>query len=230
MNQTGKSHQPYDKEFKDHAVEMLIESGRPLKAVARDLPEAPFLCYTAAPRVRVTDGTVLATIREPYFSRTWQHYCGHQNTPYRLEDAAHPAAVQKGRVIYLPHALGEMYHAHGARVHRQFFLNALRRVYWRPNCRVEMPSSGRVSFVKQPEHDRYVVHLLYGPPLQRGRVQVIEDLAPLHDVSVEVTVPEKIRRAWMVTDGKRLRFSKKNNRTTLVVPRVQCHEAVVLEY
>ncbi len=37
MNQTGKSHQPYDKEFKDQAVEMLLESGRTLKAVARDL-------------------------------------------------------------------------------------------------------------------------------------------------------------------------------------------------
>ncbi len=37
MNQTGKSHRPYEKEFRDHAVEMLLESGRPLKAVARDL-------------------------------------------------------------------------------------------------------------------------------------------------------------------------------------------------
>jgi len=37
MNVTGKSHYPYDKEFKDQAVEMLIESGRPLKEVARNL-------------------------------------------------------------------------------------------------------------------------------------------------------------------------------------------------
>jgi len=37
MNSTGKSHEPYDREFKDQAVEMLLESGRPLKAVARDL-------------------------------------------------------------------------------------------------------------------------------------------------------------------------------------------------
>jgi transposase-like protein len=37
MNQTGKSHEPYEAEFKNQAVEMLLESGRPLKAVARDL-------------------------------------------------------------------------------------------------------------------------------------------------------------------------------------------------
>lgn len=37
MNVTGKSHHPYDEEFKNQTVEMLIESGRPLKVVARDL-------------------------------------------------------------------------------------------------------------------------------------------------------------------------------------------------
>ncbi|HMO52829.1 MAG TPA: transposase [Kiritimatiellia bacterium] len=37
MNTIGKSHERYDKEFKNHAVEMLLESGRPLKQVARDL-------------------------------------------------------------------------------------------------------------------------------------------------------------------------------------------------
>ncbi len=205
-----------------------IVAGREL---ARDLPEGPFLCYTAAPRVRVTDGKALAAIREPYFSRTWEHYCGHQNTPYRLENAAHPAAVQKGRVIYLPHALGEMYHAHGARVHRQFFVNALRRVYRRPNCVVAMPSGGRVSFVKQPERNRYVVHLLYGPPMPRGRCQVIEDLVPLYDVPVQIVVPEKIRRARTVTDGKRLRLTiGGDGKISVVAPKVQCHEAVVLEY
>jgi len=36
MNQTGESHRPYGTECKDHAVEMFIESGRPLKIVARD--------------------------------------------------------------------------------------------------------------------------------------------------------------------------------------------------
>lgn len=37
MNKTGRTHPAYDQEFKDHAVEMLLESGKTLKAVARDL-------------------------------------------------------------------------------------------------------------------------------------------------------------------------------------------------
>ncbi len=204
-----------------------VVAGREL---SRDLPSAPFLCYSAAPRVRVTDGKPLAAIREPYFSRTFEHYCGHLNTPFRLTDAPHPAAVQKGRIIYLPHALGELYHVHGARVHRQFFLNALRRVYRRPNCRVEMPSGGRVSFVKQPDKARYIVHLLYGPPMPRGRCQVIEDLVPLYDVPVEIRVPETIRRAYTAVDRKPLRIVRRSGVVQCRVPEVRCHQAVVFEY
>ena len=37
MNSTGRTSKPYDKEFKDHAVEMVLESGRPLRVVAREL-------------------------------------------------------------------------------------------------------------------------------------------------------------------------------------------------
>jgi transposase-like protein len=37
MNTQGISKPPYEESFKDQAVELLIESGRPLKVVAREL-------------------------------------------------------------------------------------------------------------------------------------------------------------------------------------------------
>jgi hypothetical protein len=73
------------------------------------LVASPILCYAAALRTRPSDGQVLAAIKEPYFDRTYGHYCSHQNTPNRLEDAAHPGALRKGDVVYLPHALGMIY-------------------------------------------------------------------------------------------------------------------------
>jgi len=203
----------------------------PGKELARRLPDAPILCYTAGERVRVRDGRVLASIHEPYFSRTYERFCGHQNTPFRLEKAAHPGAVQKGRILYLPHALGDLYAVHGARVHRELFLNALRRIYRRPNCVVTMPSAGRVTFVRQPQHRRYVVHLLYATPMQRGKCQIIEDLVPLYDVPVAVRVSEKVRRAYTIPERTNLRLERSADGTVCcVVPKVQCHVAVVLEY
>ncbi len=66
MNRSGKSHPEYDKEFKDHAVEMLIESGRALKVVARDLG--------------VSDGT-LREWRKRYLGEVAERPEGRKYTP-----------------------------------------------------------------------------------------------------------------------------------------------------
>ena len=71
MNKTGKNHQPYDKEFKDQSVEMLLESGRPLKAVARDLG--------------VCDGT-LREWKKKYLGEVAEKPEGRKYTPEHLAD------------------------------------------------------------------------------------------------------------------------------------------------
>ena len=198
--------------------------------LGRGLVESPFLCYSAAERVRATSGQVLAAIREPYFDRTYGKYCSHQNTPYQWKDASHPGAVRKGRVVYLPHPLGEMYYHHGARVHRDFFINALKLVYSKPVLSVRMPSAARATILHQPESKRYVAHLLYGPPMQRGRCLVIEDLVPLRDVAVELRVRERIRKAHLIPGKKPVTLKRSAGAVKLTVPEVACHQAVVFEY
>jgi hypothetical protein len=199
-------------------------------ALACDLPEAAFLNYETALRTTVADAEVLATIREPYFSRTYGHYCSHQNTANRREVAAHPAAIRKGNVVYLAHPLGRLYYAHGARVHRQLFVNALDLVHQSPVLRVAMPSAGRVNLLHQPAKNRYVLHLLYGPPLKRGRCEVIEDLVPLLDIPVELRVPEALRHVYLAPQGEDVNVISESGVTRLCVPYVQCHQAVVFEY
>ena len=102
---------------------------------------------------------MLASIREPYFSRTISHYCSHANTPYRLEDAAHPAVIRKGNVVYVAHDLDRLYHEQGARVHRDLFYNALKLLRTRPLVTADMPSAGRMNLLHQPEQQP-----LCGPP------------------------------------------------------------------
>jgi hypothetical protein len=199
--------------------------------LATNIVRSPFLNYSAAIRALPEAGTeVLAAIREPYFDRTYARYCSHQNTPYRLQDAAHPGALRAGNVVFLPHPLGAMYHAHGARVHRDLFINALRLIHTRPMVATQLPSAGRVTLMHQLHARRYVVHLLYAPPLQRGRCLVIEDLVPLYNVPVTVRVPETIARAILVPGGEALPLERAGGAVHTVVPVVHCHQAVVLEY
>lgn len=199
--------------------------------LSTDLVVSPFLNYHPALRVKPDEGSdVLAEIREPYFSRTIAHYCSHANTPYRLEAAEHPAVIQKGNVIYMAHDLDRQYYEQGARLHRDLFINTLNLLRTEPLVTAEMPSSGRMNLLHQPEHNRYVVHLLYASPLQRGAVSVIEDLVPLYNTRVQVDLKEAVRKAYLVPSGESLKMSKKGNKIELVVPEFTCHTALVLEY
>jgi len=202
------------------------------KELGREMVKSPFLNYTPAGRYKAKRGTrVLARIREPYFSRTYEGYCSHQNTPYSEKDAAQGGAFQCGRVILLPHALGAMYHEWGARLHRQFVVNALRRVHRKPVLSVDgMPSGGRINLIHQPARRRYVAHLLYGPPVQRGKCSVIEDLVPLRRVGVGLRVPEKIRRVALPLHPRMLRPIRSGNRVTVELPEFAAHEIIAFDY
>jgi hypothetical protein len=192
--------------------------------------ESPFLNYDPAPRIRATSGKALADVYEPYFSRTYAHYCSHINTPNQLEPAGTHAAIQNGKLIYLPHALGATYLAHGARVHRAFFTHMLRRLHTRPVLRVAMPSAGRANLVHQPRHHRYVLHLLYAPPLQRGGCMVIEDMPELQDLAVELSLPEKVKRVRLPLENVKLKTHTSKGVISAVVPRMRCHAILTLEY
>ena len=195
------------------------------------LMQSPVLNYMPALRAQPhADAQVLARIHEPYFSRTYAHYCSHQNTPHQLEPAAHPALIQKGKVIFAANPLDLMYDARAARPHRDLFEAALKRVYTDPALSVDLPSAGRVSLLHQPEQKRYVAHLLYGTPHYRGGLELIEDLVPLYNVPVELHVNEPIKRAMLIPDNKVLPLEQDGGCTKVVVPRFRIHCAVVFEY
>ncbi|MCY2950861.1 MAG: hypothetical protein NTU53_02660 [Planctomycetota bacterium] len=200
------------------------------KELSKNLPSSPFLNYSPAPRYRPTSAKTLAHIREPFFNRTYERYCSHMNTPCRLKNAPHPGALQTGRLILLPHPIGQIYHDHGARLHRIFFLNALARLYRRPILRTQLPSAARVSLLHQPQHSRYVLHLLYGPPLQRGRCSVIEDLPPLHNIPIQLRVPQKLRSIQLPLTAKPLPMMRSRDTVTTTVPELRGHQIVVFNY
>lgn len=200
-------------------------------ALGDDLMTSPVLNYLPALRTRPHAGAqVLAAIHEPYFSRTYAHYCSHQNTPNRLEPADHPALIQKGNVVFAANPLDVMYDMRAARQHRDLFEAALKRVYTAPMLEVEMPSCGRISLLHQPEERRYVAHLLYATPHLRGGLELIEDLVPLYDVPVAVRLPETVTKTTLVPDGSELTVTQDGGVTSVVVPELQMHCAVVFEY
>ncbi|MFS4456128.1 alpha-L-fucosidase [Maribacter sp. 2304DJ31-5] len=200
-------------------------------AIAKNLPRSPYLNYVPATRVAAKAGTkVLGHIHEPYFSRTLKHYSSHRNTPYKMEKATHPSVIQKGNMVYVAHPLGEQYFEVGAKVHRDIFRNALDLVHTKPMVRTDLPSAGRVNLLHQPQKNRYVAHLLYAVPIQRGIAQIIEDIVPLHNIDLEINVPKKVKKCYTVPNKKSVKFRQKGNKVQVTVPKMKGHIGVVFEY
>lgn len=199
--------------------------------IGDEIVSTPFLNYSPALIVKPDEGTeVLAKIIEPYFSRTLDHYSSHMNTPNKLEDADHPAVIRKGNIIYMAHDLDKQYFHEGARIHRDLFINTLKLLRDDPMVEVDMPSMGRINLLKQEDKNRYVLHLLYASPIQRGNVRVVEDLVPLYNIPVSIDVDETIKKAYLIPSGKKLKMKRVDGKLSLIVPELKCHTGVVLEY
>jgi len=82
----------------------------------------------------------------------------------------------------------------------------------------------------QPESNRYVVHLLYAVPIQRGIAQVIEDLVPLYDIPLKIKLPDEVSRGYTIPNNEDLAITEKDGYLEVIVPKLQCHQAVVFEY
>lgn len=190
---------------------------------------APVICYESAYRTRVTDGEVLAAVREPWFDRTYEHFSDHLNTPFRDSEAEHPAVVRKGKVIYMAHPLCRMYCSSGMPLFREMLIRALGTVY-RPMSRVELPTEGRCRLIRQDENERYVLHAMYASPVRRGRVEMIEDIVPLYGIKAEIDLPEKVKSVLLQPQGEPIPFTQENGTLRFSIPCVQAHQAVEINY
>lgn len=186
---------------------------------------APFFCYESGERTEVTDGTVLAQVYEPWFDRTYGHFCSHRNTPYRDEPAAHPAVVRKGNVIYMAHPLFRLYAEYGTQLFREVFAKALSPIFT-PRYSVSLPSAGRTRLTFQPEHSRYVFHAAYASPVQRGKISILEDMPAIANVRVEIDMAGTVKEVALVPSGEPVAFCQENGKLCFTIPCVQCHQAV----
>lgn len=182
-------------------------------------------------------GEVLAERADPYFNRAWNHFCSHAHTPDE-KVSEFPAVLQRDGIIYFAHHIFTRYRLYGQPLYRDLVADAINLLL--PECTVEtdLPSTGRVSLMRQADEQRYVLHLLFATPILRGgsggenscAVEVIEDIVPLHDVHCKVRVPEKVRAVCLEPSGEALEYSQHGGALEFCVSKLHCHQMVILEF
>ena len=205
----------------------------------------PLVMYLKSQQVKPTSGQPLAGIRNPYFNRTWEHFCSHQHAP-AAELSGYAAAIKKDNILYLAHPIFSIYHALGAVAYREYAANAIRLMLGDDQTAItNLPSTARISLMRQPKQNRYVLHLLSANTILRGSavklspegyvwdskpVEVIEDLLPLRGTEVAVRLPEGVKSVKLEPQGMEIPFSVEKDRIKLTVDEFTCHQMLSIEY
>ncbi|HTJ90002.1 MAG TPA: alpha-amylase family protein [Acidocella sp.] len=192
----------------------------------------PLFMYLPSQRARVTNGTALGAVFEPYFDRTPAHFSGHRNTPNQPEPSGYPSGVRKGAVTWLAHPVFTAYRRSGAVAILAYVENVIRMALGaRPLIETSLPRAGRATLRRQERRSRSILHLLHASPVLRGdleadTVQVIQDLIPLTGVRVSVAVERPVRSVRLVPAETELEFTEEAGRVAFVVPVVQGHQMI----
>jgi hypothetical protein len=182
---------------------------------------------------------VLVERRVSYFNRTWEHFCSHQHAPDSPAKVS-PSATLTGNIAWFAHDIFTRYRQYGQPLYRDFVIAAIDHLLdgKRPAV-TSLPTDGRINLMEQPKQKRYVAHLLYAPKSVRGAshttninksMEVIEDLIPLHNVSVSLQVPRKIKTARLVPAGEALPFTQIDGVVSFSVPEFTAHAMIELGY
>lgn len=214
----------------------------PVQALRAPFVAMPEVMYERSHRIRVTNGESLGQIFDPYFNRTWDHFCSHQHTPNQVEPSGFDCGVRHGRVLYFAHPVFRHYRAYGAVACREFVVRAIRAFLEDAlSVSTNLPSTARITLTSQPAENHHVLHLLYAPTVSRGgvmklsggntsggrSVEVIEDLPALH--GIEVTLAAPYRRARLVPQGTDLPVEQSGNFSILRLPAFSCHQMIELQ-
>ena len=205
--------------------------------------DSPHVMYERSQRIKVTRGTALGQVFDPYFNRTFRHFCSHQHTPNRPEPSGYDCGVRHGQILYFSHPVFRHYRSLGAVGYREFVVRSLREFLdGALTLTTNLPSTARVTLTRQAAKNRLVLHLLYAPTVSRGgqlklsggnlsrgaSIEVIEDLPPLRDVMISLKLDGRVSCVAGVPGGGKIAFETVEGTTEIVVPEFHCHQMIEL--
>ncbi|MEM7627773.1 MAG: alpha-amylase family protein [Planctomycetota bacterium] len=205
-----------------------------------DFCDSPIVMYRRAARLKAGAGQALGDVFDPYFNRSVEHFCSHQHTPPRPEPSGCQMGVQHGGFTYLAHPWFTLYAGYGSVAYRQVITRVIDSILGeKRTLRTNLPSTARITLTHQPDHERYVLHVLYANTIQRGGpirleggttratkpIEVIEDLVPIH--GGEITFPKSWTPAPLTDDTTASIRDTPTGRVLKLEP-FACHRVVEL--
>lgn len=198
--------------------------------IAQGLGKTEYILYDRGFYVTpVGDTKKLASLWHPYFNRNYRHFCSHSQTPVERE-SEYPAVTRHDNIIYFSHPIFTMYQRHGMRAFKQLVLNCLDLLVEDRLVITDAPTSAHINLNYQPEHHRFVVHVLHYIPERRCEdMDVIEDVIPLYNVKLALRTATEPAKVYLAPSKTPVDFHYNDGYVHVLIPEVSGHQMVVFE-
>ncbi len=198
----------------------------------KNLDPAAYVVYEEANQVTLSEtGLELANREEPYFNRTVAHFCSHQHAPNsgKIEGSAVTVGADGAYICW---KVFREYATKASLILREVVTATLDRLLGqKKTLETNLPAQGVTTLMDQAGEHRLVNHLLYASPVKRGDgIEIIEDILPVYDVSVTLRPGKEIQKVYLAPQMEALPFTQENGAVSYTVPKLECHQMVVLDY
>lgn len=192
------------------------------------LPDSDHAFYERGVRLLPKPGdTVLATIVEPYFERTWRHFSSHAQTPAKPDASPYAAAVATETTVRIALPVFRAYAEHGNIPCRHLVDIALRHLLPEPILRIQAPAY--VDAVVALKPDQTIIHLISFIPEKRTRtLEIVEDAIPARNLHLDVKVASPVKSVTLQPSGKSLPFREASGRVSIPIEIIEGHELVAI--
>lgn len=217
----------------------------PVEEVRPEFVTSPLVMYLKSQRIRATTGKSLGQVYDPYFNRSYDHFCSHQHAPNHTEASGFDCGVMTDNILYFAHPVFSLYRAYGAVAYRQYITNAIHAFLGETlTVKTNLPTTARLHLNTQPSESRHVLHLLFANTVLRGGsmemhggtvratqpIEVVEDLLPLRDIDLTLRIPEEVTHIRLEPQGEEVSFKRSEDGSVRFrVDQFTCHQICVVD-
>ncbi len=155
---------------------------------------------------------------EPYFNRSYRHFCSHRQAPSSGE-FGYDAVVSTKSTVYFAHPVFSIYERFSPRWIKTMVANAIDGLIGDKTVSHDGPSCVTTAINRQKKKNRYALHILsFIPEAKSASLDIIEDIIPLHDLKFELHLPDEVRLLKAVNGGRITDVEIKGKKAVFNVP------------
>lgn len=192
-----------------------------------EVPETDHVLYEAGEQVSGS-GNMLAEIVDPYFSRTYEHFCSHRQTPPKRESRGEPAILETEAGIYMAFPVFRMYTYSGYTVYRDLTAGCIRRLLKEPLIETDLPAITELNLRRQGEN--FVLHMLnYVVSGKAKMLDTIEEKYMVKDKSIRIRTGYSPAAVVRLPLCEKADFHYENGYTEIMIDYSSGYEAFLIE-